>query len=173
MPSALAYITVAARASSGRAKRYTRPSSSQRTSSTDSPDRLAVSSTVSWRCSRARASADGSPIGSSGSTSSMPVVILLLAMATFHSIGEIDVAWRGQVIARHEGSRQCAQAGVGHLVPRVTSEQQGMQADTAVCGGDAIPGAVLPGRHDAVDRMRIDARPVAEHGDGRLDLGAE
>jgi hypothetical protein len=47
----------------------------------------------------------------------MPVVILLLVAATFRFIGEIDVAWRGEVVARHEPGREVSQAGIRHVLP--------------------------------------------------------
>src|SRR3954451_7117145 len=172
--SALAYSTVAASASSGRAKRYTLPSSSQRTCSTERPDRFAVSSTVSLRCRRARASADSSPIGSSGSTSSMPVVILLLDTATFYNlIGKIDVAWRVQIVTGDECGRERAKAGVRNLPPGTARDQQRMEADAAIGRADPVAGAVAPGRDDAVDRARVDSRPVPEDDDGSLDVAVE
>src|SRR6185312_15948712 len=97
------------------------------------PARLAVSSTVSWRCSRARASADSSPFGSSGSTSSMPVVILLLGTATFtYLIGKIDVAWRVQIVAGHQRRGKGAKTCVGDVVPRAARQQERMEAHAAV-----------------------------------------
>src|SRR5580765_5328253 len=174
MPSALAYRIVAASASSGRAKRYTRPSSSQRTSSTESPDRFAVSSTVSWRCSRARASADSSPFGSSGSTSSMPVVILLLGTATFtYLIGKIDVAWRVQIVTGHQCRGKGAETRVWDVVPRAARQQERMEPYATVGRGHPLTGPFTPGLDNPVDRPRVDPRPVPEHDDGGLHLVSE
>src|SRR2546423_1638201 len=86
---------------------------------------IAPPSTVSCRCRRARASADSSPVGSSGSTSSMPVVILLLGAATFRIlIGKINVAWRVEVVAGHQGGGQRPQAGVRDLLPGAPGQQE-------------------------------------------------
>src|SRR4029450_3929587 len=107
------------------------------------PARRAVSSTVSWRCSRARASGDCSPTGSSGSTSSMLVGILLLAVATFrYLIGKIDVSWSVQVVTGDELGRQGADTGIRPRVPGVPGQEQGVEAPPAV------------GRRDPLRRVR-------------------
>src|SRR5512133_398323 len=137
------------------------------------PARRAVSSTVSWRCSRARASADSSPVGSSGSTSSMPVVILLLVAATFRFIGEIDVAWRAEVVAGHVRGREVSQAGIRHVLPDAPREQQRMEAHSAVGGCNSLVGAGTPRPDDPVDRAWIDSRAVSQDDDGRLHLVTE
>jgi hypothetical protein len=47
----------------------------------------------------------------------MPVVILLLGAATFRFIGEIDVAWRAEIVAGHERGRKLSQPGIRYVLP--------------------------------------------------------
>src|SRR6266511_2198607 len=176
-PSAVAYRAVAISASSGFGKRYTRPSSSQRTSSGVMPARRAVSSTVSCRWRRARASGDSSPVGSRGWTSSMLDLILVSGAAILllpgQVIGKIDVSWRFEIVAGHELSGQPAQPLVRHGAPDLAGEQQRMKADAAVGRRQPLRAALAPCRYYPVDRTRIERRPVAQDDDRRLDLVAE
>src|SRR3954469_24351963 len=105
---------------------------------------------VSRRRSRARASADSSPIGSSGSTSSMPVVIRFRAVATFHLIGKIHVASSLEIVARDEGGGQRAHAGVRNLGPDTAREEERVQSSPLVSRADALAGSVSPRGYDPV-----------------------
>jgi hypothetical protein len=99
----------------------------------------------------------------------MPVVILLLTVATFrYLIGKIDVAWRPEVVARHEQGGQSPQPRVRNGIPGVARQEQRMEPNASVRRGDTVFAAAAPGRHDAVDRPRIESGPVAQYDDGRL-----
>jgi hypothetical protein len=100
----------------------------------------------------------------------MPIVILLLGTAILQVIGKIDVAWSVQIVTSDERRGQVSEAGVRDVVPRGAAEQQRMEADAVVRRGDTVTRAVPPGSDDALDRARVDARPVAEHDDRCLDL---
>ncbi|HKC22325.1 MAG TPA: hypothetical protein VKB64_07405, partial [Gaiellaceae bacterium] len=103
----------------------------------------------------------------------MPIVILLLGTATTQVIGKVDVAWSVQIVTSDERGWQLAQAAVRDVVPHGAHQQQGMQPNTAVRSGDAVACTAPPRGDHALDRTRIDAGPVAQHDDGRIDLVAE
>src|SRR6266849_2374953 len=113
------------------------------------PARRAVSSMVSCRCRRARASGDSSPVGSSGWTSSMLDLILVSGAVILPSpdqiIGKIDVSWRLEVVAGHKFGREPTQPLVGHVAPGAACEQHRMKADASVGSGHALFAALTPG----------------------------
>ena len=78
-------------------------------------------------------------------------------------IGKIDVAWRGQVVTGHGLGREVSEPHVRGLTPDVSGKEERVKADTAVRGGDSVGVRLSPRRYHAVDRPRVELRPVAEH----------
>ena len=92
-----------------------------------------------------------------------------------HVIGEIDVAWRPEVVARNEQRLEGARSLVGNPLPDRPREQHRVPAVAAVARGQHLgtrraPGldhAVDRGRREVRDRPRGRRRPLRPPGPGR------
>src|SRR5439155_19979742 len=90
-----------------------------------------------------------------------------------HVIGRIDVAWRGEVVARDGLRRDLPKPFVGNVPPGGAREQHGMEPDTAVGRCEAWGARLAPGGDDAVDGAWVEIRTVAEDDDRRVHLRTE
>jgi hypothetical protein len=96
-----------------------------------------------------------------------------LLLPFHHSSTDVDVSWRGQVVARDESGLEAACPLIRYERPGRTAEQEGMEPDPAVGCSHDVAALGTPGGGDPVDGAWIEARPVGEDDQRRLGVPRE
>src|SRR5205814_3968636 len=79
------------------------------------------------------------------------------------SSANVDVPWRGQVVAVDEPRLEPAGALVRNERPGAAGEEDGVEANAAAVGGrDDLAAVAAPGLDHAVDRARVELGSVGE-----------